>query len=394
MSKKLLIYNPISNAGHLDSWSSVILEELVKLGKDPIYAGEDIQIIKENINDINIIKKIKFVKFSNIQDKIFIKFKSLILRIINFFFSKLFKKNYSYNLFFNPKFFFKTSDSILKKFDINQKDILVINMFLDIYTINKKTWLECDKKYNFSWCGIHFHDVKSRIEIINSLKNNIFLIFLIKDLTNKYDIKKNHYLSEFTYIKKNEKQNILEKKIKNYSRERKIIFMGGAIGKRKNLSNWSKIIDQIDNDKYYFIQIGKVFFSDLDFEDKLAFKKILKHHPKNIFIYNRFIKREKDFNSLINMSDAIYAVYKNFKSSSNMISKSLSFKIPILVSQRGQMELDVKKYENGEIVAEDDVTNSIRLLEKITNNKNKYKFDYQKINNMFESRIKDIFSRY
>ena len=94
------------------------------------------------------------------------------------------------------------------------------------------------------------------------------------------------------------------------------------------------------------------------------------------------------------MSDAIYAVYKNFKSSSNMISKSLSFKIPILVSQRGQMELDVKKYENGEIVAEDDVTNSIRLLEKITNNKNKYKFDYQKINNMFESRIKDIFSDY
>ena len=86
MSKKLLIYNPISNAGHLDSWSSVILEELVKLGKDPIYAGEDIEIIKENINDIHIINKIKFVKFSNIQDKIFIKLKSLILRIINFFF--------------------------------------------------------------------------------------------------------------------------------------------------------------------------------------------------------------------------------------------------------------------------------------------------------------------
>ena len=85
MSKKLLIYNPISNAGHLEFLSSVILEELVKLGKDPIYAGEDIEIIKENINDIHIINKIKFVKFYNIKDKIFIKLKSLILRIINFF---------------------------------------------------------------------------------------------------------------------------------------------------------------------------------------------------------------------------------------------------------------------------------------------------------------------
>ena len=186
MSKKLLIYNPISNAGHLDSWSSVILEELVKLGKDPIYAGEDIEIIKENINDIHIINKIKFVKFYNIKDKIFIKLKSLILRIINFFLSKLLKKNYSSNLFFNPKSFFENCHKILKKMNINENNVLVINMFLDIYNTNSNSWNECDKKYNFKWCGIHFHDVESRIRVINSLNNNSFLIFLIKDLLKKY----------------------------------------------------------------------------------------------------------------------------------------------------------------------------------------------------------------
>ena len=84
--------------------------------------------------------------------------------------------------------------------------------------------------------------------------------------------------------------------------------MGGAIQKKKLIELVKKIIDEIDNSKYYFIQIGKVFFSDLDFEDKLAFKKILKCTIQKMFIYNKFIKKEKDFNSLINMSDAIYAV--------------------------------------------------------------------------------------
>lgn len=80
------MYNPISNAGHLDSWSSVVLEELVKSGKDLIYVGEDINVIKENINDEKIIKKIKFVKFYNFKDKIYLKIKSLLIKIINFFF--------------------------------------------------------------------------------------------------------------------------------------------------------------------------------------------------------------------------------------------------------------------------------------------------------------------
>jgi len=394
MSKKLLVYNPISNAGHLDSWSSVVLEELVKSGKDLIYVGEDINVIKENIKDEKIIKKIKFIKFYNFKDKIYLKIKSLLIKIINFFFSRLLKKNLHFNLFFNPKLFFKNCDKILKKLNINEDNIMVINMFLDIYTIDKKSWVECDKKYNFKWCGIHFHDVQGRIQTINLLKNNSFLIFLIKDLLDKYKAKDNFYLSEFTYKKKNKDEFKLEKKIKFLSKGRKIIFMGGAIGKRKNLSSWAKIINQIDNDKYYFIQIGKVFFSDLDFDDKIAFKEILNKHPNNVYVHNNFIKKEKDLNSLIYLSDAIYAVYKNFKSSSNMISKSLAFEKPILVSYGGQMELDVKKYENGEIVAKDDIINSIKLIKKITDNKNKYKFDYKKIDETFKSNLNNIFSKY
>ena len=39
-------------------------------------------------------------------------------------------------------------------------------------------------------------------------------------------------------------------------------------------------------------KLGK-FFSDLDFEDKLAFKKILKMHQNNVYVHNKFVKKER-----------------------------------------------------------------------------------------------------
>ena len=55
------------------------------------------------------------------------------------------------------------------------------------------------------------------------------------------------------------------------------------------------------------------------------------------------------------------------------------------------MEIDVKQYNNGEIVLENDINNSIRLIEKITTVKNEYSFDYQKNNELFFKSKKHFF---
>lgn len=391
MSKKLLIYNPISNAGHLDSWSAVFLEEIVKKKQEAIYVGEDIEIIKKNIGNSKILSKIKFVKIYNINEKIKLKLKSFFFKTLNFFFSFIFNKTLHLNYFLSPVNFYSNCNQIIKKLNINNNDILVVNMFLDIYQINEAQWIKSDNKYSFPWCGLHFHDVKSRIDILNKLKNNIFLVFMVKNLIKKYKYKKNFYLPEFTFSKTEIHNFNLKKKILKFKKKRKIIFMGGAIGKRKNLSNWYKLINLVNNKKYYFIQIGKVFFSDLDYDDKISFKKLKKKHPKDIFIYNKFLPNEKNLNSLISLSDIIYAVYKNFNSSSNMISKSLALKKPILVSRGGKMEADVKKYNIGEIIEYNDLKNTISAIDKILLKKVNYSFNYDIEYRKFQKKFMNIF---
>ena len=116
--------------------------------------------------------------------------------------------------------------------NINENNVLVINMFLDIYNTNSNSWNECDKKYNFKWCGIHFHDVESRIRVINSLKNNIFLIFLIKDLIKNIIIKKIFIYLSLRTTKKKREENILEK-IKYFCRGQKNNFYGWCNTKEK-----------------------------------------------------------------------------------------------------------------------------------------------------------------
>ena len=73
---------------------------------------------------------------------------------------------------------------------------------------------------------------------LNSLNKNKFLIFLINNLKHKYKAKENLYLPEFTFTDTSKKSFKLKRDIYLHARKRKIIFMGGAIGKRKNLDLW------------------------------------------------------------------------------------------------------------------------------------------------------------
>jgi len=101
--------------------------------------------------------------------------------------------------------------------------------------------------------------------------------------------------------------------------------MGGSIGKQKNLARWYDLIDLCDQSQWFFIQIGRINKNNLTLEDEIALKKVLEHPPENLFIYPDYVKDERVFNEIISISDVIFAVYRDFARSSNMLSKSAYF---------------------------------------------------------------------
>ena len=128
---------------------------------------------------------------------------------------------------------------------------------------------------------------------------------------------------------------------------RKLVFMGGSIGKQKNLARWYALIEMCNQEQWFFIQMGRINKNNLTPEDQIALAQVQINPPENLFIYREYVKDERDFNEIISISDVIFAVYPDFARSSNMLSKSAYFEKPILVAENCLMGQRVSHYKIG-----------------------------------------------
>ena len=87
--------------------------------------------------------------------------------------------------------------------------------------------------------------------------------------------------------------------------------------------------------------------------------------PDNFFLIPSFIKDERLFNEILAASDIVFAVYKNFKNSSNMITKSATFHKPIMVSNQFLMGQRVKQFDIGVAVPENSLQALLDVLEDL-----------------------------
>ncbi len=135
---------------------------------------------------------------------------------------------------------------------------------------------------------------------------------------------------------------------------RKIVFMGGSIGKQKNLSRWLELIALADPEQWFFVQIGRINKNNLTPEDAESLQQVLSRPPENLYIQPTYLADERTFSEIISISDVIFAVYRDFGRSSNMLSKAAYFEKPILVANQCLMGDIVEKYRIGYSVPQGD----------------------------------------
>ena len=129
--------------------------------------------------------------------------------------------------------------------------------------------------------------------------------------------------------------------------------MGGSIGKQKNLVKWVDLVLNLDPTQWYFVQIGRINVNNLTPTDEQALALLKQRQPANLYIHADYLPDETVFNSIIAASDVIFAVYRDFYRSSNMLSKAAYFEKPILVADRCLMGERVTNYEIGLAVPAD-----------------------------------------
>lgn len=391
MSKKcgsILVVNPVSGRGHLDSWNSMVIGSLLSSGWSIIALTQHPDILMKDLN-INSIdhSKLSFLDFEITLPKTFQGNQSALKKFQNHwnFFSignlKSPKPNkvlgYLYLLteilmryvrilrrrFYcvndsklDLSFFHVNLQTALEKNNLNP--ILIFNMFLDYFNINSSN-VPTNKISKFKWAGIRFNPNSEEANVLG-LDPSFQGLFLLDDF--EVDLyakclqdKVIKFLPDITNDSVPSDQGLMVRNIKSRARGRKIIFMGGVIGGQKNITSWCGLIHEMDPAEWYFVQIGEVNLDSFSTRDLFAYIRLLLAIPENVFISDSYIGDESVFNELIIASDVIFAAYRNFSRSSNMLAKAAIFRKPILVSDGGLMGRKVKRYQIGIVVDADNI---------------------------------------
>lgn len=247
----------------------------------------------------------------------------------------------------------------------------LFNMYMDMYKTGIEHWRQFASVCRLPWSGIRFVPSDTPPpEGYYSLPSLRGVCFLDETVCRAYSAslsdKYFQHIPDITNAELSEHPCFLAEEILCRAAGRKIVFLGGSIVGKKNIARWIELIALADSKRWFFVQIGEIHGNTFSPEDTAAFERLVADPPENLLLYPYYLSDERDFNAIIRMSDIIFAVYRNFRNSSNMLGKAAYFEKPILVSDGYLMGDRVRRYGIGLAVPQDDVQAMVRALESLT----------------------------
>lgn len=143
---------------------------------------------------------------------------------------------------------------------------------------------------------------------------------------------------------------LVDRIIEEEPKGRKVIALLGSIDTRKGINLLLSVIPLLPEEEYYFLIAGKSAPGEI--QNRLLYE-FEEARTNCIFDFDR-IPDEGCFNGLVAASDVIFAAYRNFSGSSNLLTKAAAFGKPVIVSQGGCMGKRVAEYGMGAVIPQDD----------------------------------------
>ncbi len=377
----ILLYNPISGHGHLDSWNAMFVSILLDAGWRVNAMTPDAQDLTRRLKSKNqaFLDRLCVLDWNVLRPSLAQRVLGRLQRMIGLQSRNQHDTNDLDPRFLDPVEFGRRINASIKK--CKWPPSFVFNMYMDMYPSDGARWLQFERLNKLPWAGIRFVPTPEHLEIYYSqaaLKGMCFLDQSVCEQAQRAMPRKVFgYLPDITENSLPLTESALVREIKDKAQGRKIVFMGGTIGGNKNLACWYQLIHQADAREFYFVQIGEMFEDTLTSEDVLELAKIKKQCPENLYIKLEYLPDEAMFNAVIQTSDILFAVYRNFKISSNMPGKAAAFSKPILVAEGYLMGERVAQYGIGLTVPEHDVeamlTALTTLVQKAGSMENQFK---------------------
>lgn len=361
----ILLYNPISGHGHLDSWNALFVSFLLHKGWRVIALTPDVDDLRARLLDKGLATSpsLQILPWDALNRS----FAQKVLGRLK----RLFKQQKTVNQddpeanYLKPLEFAQRVKKALKL--TKWQPEVVFNMYMDLYKTDATSWQAFDAVCQLPWSGIRFVPRQDPTEAYYRSASLFGMCFLDESICEQYRVSLPHktfeYLPDITESALPSQPSDIAQTIKALAKGRKIVFLGGTIGGGKNLARWYELIQRADAAKWFFLQIGEVHENSLTPEDIAERQRVMQDKPENLFIHPAYLPDEKTFNEIIQLSDVLFAVYRNFRISSNMPGKAAAFDRPILVAKDYLMGQRVTTYGIGRAVPEDDVAQMQAALE-------------------------------
>lgn len=160
----------------------------------------------------------------------------------------------------------------------------------------------------------------------------------------------------------------LAMEIRRRAAGRKVVLLCGSIEGRKNVGAFCQLALKADPARWYFAMVGQLHSHTFSQQDQDAIAHFIDAQEGNTFYSDTFFPDERDMNAVIQVADILFAAYRNFPISSNMLGKAAHFAKAILVSDGFLMGDRVRRYGIGVVVNQDDVQDMLGGLERLAKN--------------------------
>jgi glycosyltransferase involved in cell wall biosynthesis len=366
----VVLQNPISNEGHLDSWHVLFIKLLHDAGFKIIALTSDPSELLRKLTSLSVPLS-KDIIVLNPQPKN--DFKRIVLRLgqrLSAIASQALgvpRRKVTHLL---PCQLKQELDGVLSQYPSQVQAIF--NLYIDAYDPAPALWRNFQLKEDVPFLGLCITPSVDQNEGYYNYPRYVGTCFLDEAVANeyreRYPNKQFEYLPDIADTRIRDNFLICNEhaaEIKARARGRKIVFMGGSIGQQKNLAKWHQVIRTSPQDNWFFVQIGRINRNNLTKADEISLESMSASVPENLYVFDGYLPDERVFNEIIATSDVIFAVYRNFERSSNMLSKAAYFRKPILVSQQGLMGERVTQFKIGCTVSTDDVDSMTQGLNAV-----------------------------
>lgn len=381
-AQSILLYNPISGHGHLDSWNALFVSFLLEAGWQVASISPGADDLRSRLAQKNLAhhQNLQILEWRTPKRSLAERVRSKLWRIFRASVghepneaNRELEASYLQPLEFAQRVRDATTQ-------LSYKPQIVFNMYMDLYRPDAVGWEPFAQIHKLPWAGIRFvpspvHDAitHTRVqpnEAYYQVPTLAGMCFLDEQLCQQYarqlPEKSFGYLPDVTENSLPTQASDIALEITRRAAGRKVVFLGGTIGGNKNLSQWFALVAIAKSTEWFFVQIGEVYEQSLSAADLAAYQQIQKTQPENLFLKAEYLPDERVFNSVIAASDILFAVYRNFSISSNMLGKAAAFEKPILVAEGFLMGARVEQYQIGLTVPEEDTEKMLSAITQLS----------------------------